>query len=60
MEGVIGFREGSAEALPFQDTSFDVSVSFSVIQLVDANQMLAEMVRVTKLGGKGWVGRSGR
>ena len=58
LDGVIEFREGSAEALPFPDNSFDVSMSFTVIQLVDANQMLAEMVRVTKPGGRvGVVGR---
>ena len=58
LDGVIEFREGSAEALPFPDNSFDVSMSFTVIQLVNANQMLAEMVRVTKPGGRvGVVGR---
>ena len=58
LDGVIEFREGSAEALPFPENSFDVSLSFTLIQLVDANQMLAEMVRVTKPGGRvGVVGR---
>jgi ubiquinone/menaquinone biosynthesis C-methylase UbiE len=50
--GTIEFREGSAEALPFADNSVDVTMSVTVIEEVDANQMLAEMVRVTKPGGR--------
>ena len=46
------FREGSAEALPFPDDSFDVTMSMTVIEEVDARQMLTEMVRVTKPGGR--------
>jgi ubiquinone/menaquinone biosynthesis C-methylase UbiE len=52
LEGAVGFREGSAEALPFPDHSFDVTMSMTVIEEVDAQQMLAEMVRVTKPGGR--------
>jgi len=52
LEGAVGFREGSAEALPFPDHSFDVTMSMTVIEEVDAEQMLAEMVRVTKPGGR--------
>jgi len=52
LEGVIEFREGRAEALPFQDSSFDVAMSSTVIQRVDADRMLREMVRVTKPGGR--------
>jgi ubiquinone/menaquinone biosynthesis C-methylase UbiE len=48
----IEFREGSAEALPFPDNSFDVTMSVTVIEEVDANQMLTEMIRVTKPGGR--------
>jgi ubiquinone/menaquinone biosynthesis C-methylase UbiE len=51
-EGTIEFREGSAEALPFPDNSFDVIMSVTVIEEVDANRMLAEMVRVAKPGGR--------
>jgi ubiquinone/menaquinone biosynthesis C-methylase UbiE len=51
MEGAVDFREGSAEALPFPDNSIDVTMSMTVIEEVDAQQMLAEMVRVTKPGG---------
>jgi ubiquinone/menaquinone biosynthesis C-methylase UbiE len=52
LEGVIEFREGNAEALPFPDQSFDVTMSVTVIEEVNANQMLAEIVRVTKPGGR--------
>jgi SAM-dependent methyltransferase len=52
LEGAVGFREGSAEALPFPDHSFDVTMSMTVIEEVDAQRMLAEMVRVTKPGGR--------
>ena len=52
LEHIIAFREGHAEALPFADSSFDVAMSSTVIQRVDADRMLAEMVRVTKPGGR--------
>jgi ubiquinone/menaquinone biosynthesis C-methylase UbiE len=52
LEHIIAFREGNAEALPFADSSFDVAMSSTVIQRVDADRMLAEMVRVTKPGGR--------
>jgi ubiquinone/menaquinone biosynthesis C-methylase UbiE len=51
-EGAIEFREGTAEALPFPDDSFDVTMSMTVIEEVDAQQMLAEMVRVTRPVGR--------
>jgi ubiquinone/menaquinone biosynthesis C-methylase UbiE len=52
LEEVIEFREGSAEALPLPDNSVDISLSSTVIQRVDADRMLAEMVRVTRPGGR--------
>ena len=52
LEAAIEFREGNAEALPFPDNSFDVTMSVTVIEEVAANQMLSEMVRVTKPGGR--------
>jgi len=52
LEDVIEFHEGSGDSLPFPDHSFDVSMSFTVIQFVDADRMLKEMIRVTKPGGK--------
>jgi SAM-dependent methyltransferase len=51
-DGVITTQEGSALALPFPDNHFDVLYSVTVIEEVDADAMLAEMVRVTKLGGR--------
>ena len=52
LEEVVTFREGSAEALPFDDNSMDVTFSSTVIQRVNADLMLPEMVRVTKPGGR--------
>lgn len=52
LDGAVDFREGSAEALPFADDSFDVAMSMTVIEEVDAERMLTEMVRVTKPGGR--------
>jgi ubiquinone/menaquinone biosynthesis C-methylase UbiE len=52
LEQLITFQEGNAEALPFPDNSFDVVMSSTVIQRVNADLMLPEMVRVTKPGGR--------
>jgi SAM-dependent methyltransferase len=49
---VILFQEGNAEDLPFPDNHVDVAVSFTVMEEVDADRMLAEMIRVTKPGGR--------
>lgn len=48
----IEFREGNAEVLPFGDNSFDVTMSATVMELLDAERMLREMVRVTRPGGR--------
>jgi ubiquinone/menaquinone biosynthesis C-methylase UbiE len=50
--GHITFHEADAEALPFEAGSFDITLSFTVMEEVDADRMLAEMVRVTKSGGR--------
>ena len=50
--GIIEFREGNAETLPFPDDSFDVTVSCTVLEEVSADLALAEMVRVTRPGGR--------
>jgi ubiquinone/menaquinone biosynthesis C-methylase UbiE len=52
LEHLIDFREGDAEALPFPDNSFDVVVSITVMEEVNADKMVAELVRVTKPGGR--------
>jgi ubiquinone/menaquinone biosynthesis C-methylase UbiE len=48
----ITFREGDAESLPLPDASFDVTLSFTVMEEVNADRMLAEMLRVTRPGGR--------
>ncbi len=48
---IITFREGDAKALPFADNSFHITMACTVLEEGDANQMLAEMVRVTEPGG---------
>jgi ubiquinone/menaquinone biosynthesis C-methylase UbiE len=52
LEEVIKFQEGNAEKLPFPDSSFAVTISTTVMEHVNADLMLAEMVRVTKPGGR--------
>jgi SAM-dependent methyltransferase len=48
----ITFEHGDAEGLPTPSESVDVTVSFTVMEEVDADRMLAEMVRVTRPGGR--------
>lgn len=50
--GSIDFLPGDAEALPDSDGSFDAVLSVTVMEAVDADKMMAEMVRVTKPGGR--------
>ena len=52
LDDAIDFHEGNAESLPFEDNSFDVTMSITVMEELDADRMLAEMVRVTKPGGR--------
>lgn len=49
---VVAFQEGDAEALPFPDNHVDVALSFTVLEEGNADGMLAELVRVTKPGGR--------
>jgi SAM-dependent methyltransferase len=46
------FKEGSAEAIPLPDETFDIAFSSTVMEELNADQMLAEMVRITKPGGR--------
>jgi SAM-dependent methyltransferase len=48
----ITFGHGDAEALPMASDSVDVALSCTVMEEVDADRMLAEMVRVTRPGGR--------
>ena len=52
IEGAIELREGNAEALPFADGHFDVTMACTVMEEGNADRMLAECVRVTKTGGR--------
>jgi ubiquinone/menaquinone biosynthesis C-methylase UbiE len=49
---VIEFTEGSGEDLPFEDDSFDLTMSITVIEEVNADRMLSELARVTRPGGR--------
>jgi SAM-dependent methyltransferase len=49
---VIEVREGDATALPFDDESFDAAYSATVFEEIDADAGIAELVRVTKPGGR--------
>jgi SAM-dependent methyltransferase len=48
----IEFHEGRAEALPLPDASVDVAIACTVLEEGDADRMMAEMLRVTKPGGR--------
>lgn len=48
----IDFGEGRAEALPLADGAVDVALSSTVFEEGDADRMLAEIVRVTRPGGR--------
>jgi ubiquinone/menaquinone biosynthesis C-methylase UbiE len=52
LDGAIAFAPGSAEALPFPDASFDAVFAVTVLEECDAERALAEIVRVTKPGGR--------
>jgi SAM-dependent methyltransferase len=46
------YSVGDAEALPLPSATFDVTLSSTVMEEVNADRMLAELVRVTKPGGR--------
>lgn len=49
----IEWREGRAEALPFEDERFDLVLSqFALMFFADRNQALSEMRRVVRKGGR--------
>jgi len=49
---VIRFTEGNAEALPFEDHSFDCAYSVTVFEECDADRAIAEAMRVIRPGGR--------
>ena len=59
LDGAIEFREGDAEALPLADEAYDVTVSSTVMEDVNADRMMAELVRVTRPGAHEAVARPG-
>ncbi|RME25239.1 MAG: ubiquinone/menaquinone biosynthesis methyltransferase, partial [Candidatus Zixiibacteriota bacterium] len=49
-------QHGSAEAIPFDDNSFDaVSITFGIRNVTDVTRTLAEMYRVLKPGGRAMI-----
>jgi SAM-dependent methyltransferase len=48
----IRFAPGSATALPFADQTFDCVFSITVLEECDAEKAVAEMLRVTRPGGR--------
>jgi ubiquinone/menaquinone biosynthesis C-methylase UbiE len=52
LDGAIEFKEADGECLPFSTAQFDATISCTVMEEGDADRMLAELVRVTKPGGR--------
>ena len=48
----ISFERADAEALPYPDARFHVSISCTVMEEGKADQMLSELARVTRPGGR--------
>ena len=51
LDGVVHYGEGDAHALPFDDDQFDLTLSVTMLEEVNADVALAEMIRVTKPSG---------
>ncbi|HJU18813.1 MAG TPA: methyltransferase domain-containing protein [Stellaceae bacterium] len=51
-DGLIRFTPGNAESLPFADASFDCVYSVTVLEECNAERAIAEIVRVTRPGGR--------
>ena len=49
---IIEIREGDAHALPVPDGAFDLTLSVTLLEEVEADRAIAEMVRVTRPGGR--------
>jgi SAM-dependent methyltransferase len=52
LAGTIGFVEGNAEALPFEDEAFDCVYSVTVFEECDAERAIAEAMRVLRPCGR--------
>lgn len=51
LDDIVQFKEGNALALPFDDNQFDLTLSITVLEEINADLALAEMIRVTKPRG---------
>jgi len=52
LAGAIQFRQANAEALPFEDNSYDCVYSVTVFEECDAGRAIAEATRVVRPGGR--------
>jgi len=53
VDSVVQLAQGAAESLPFDDGRFDaVTMAFGIRNVADRPRALAEMVRVTRSGGR--------
>jgi SAM-dependent methyltransferase len=52
LTGAIQFRQANAEALPFEDNSYDCVYSVTVFEECDAGRAIAEAMRVVRPGGR--------
>jgi SAM-dependent methyltransferase len=52
LAGTIRFTKGNAEALPFEDNSYDCVYSVTVFEECDADRAIAEAMRVVRPGGR--------
>ena len=52
LAGTIQFTKGNAEALPFEDNSYDCVYSVTVFEECDADRAIAEAMRVVRPGGR--------
>ena len=52
LAGSIQFRQGNAEALPFEDNSYDCVYSVTVFEECDAGRAITEAMRVVRPGGR--------
>ena len=52
LNDIIDFQEGNAEVLELPDNGFDIAMSVTIMEEVDADLMMREMLRVTRPGGR--------
>jgi ubiquinone/menaquinone biosynthesis C-methylase UbiE len=52
LEGIIAFQAGNAEALPFGDRTFNVALSVTMMEILNAYEILRGLIRVIRPGGR--------